>query len=149
MQNDRSKSFASWSTTSSPRSRLNSGVVSFLSRYPCNTNNQIYSNRKIRIWNPILLVLILCTASFQICLWTSPCVQQSFAHYYSIAPWKISNLVGLSLASSWKPCLFYHPFCYLQNVAFLGSRKNGFESLCSEYHHYHQIIYSPEFSNRG
>ena len=66
--------------------------VSFLSRYPSDTDNQIYSNSETRIWNPILLVLILCTASFQICLWISPCVHQCFAHYYSIAPWKISNI---------------------------------------------------------
>ena len=32
--------------------------------------------------------------------------------------------------------LFYRFFCYLQNVDFEGSHKNGFESLCSEYHHY-------------
>ena len=73
--------------------------VSFLSRYPSDTDNQIYSNSKIRIWNPILLALILCTASFQICLWISPCVHQCFAHYHLIAPWKISNLGDLSLAS--------------------------------------------------
>ena len=97
--------------------------VSFLSRYPSDTDNHIYSNCETRIWNPILLVLILCTASFQICLWIFPCVHQSFVHNHSISPRKISNLGGLSLVSSWKPCLFYHPFCYLQNVDFKGSHK--------------------------
>ena len=38
-------------------------VDSFLSRYPSDTDNQIYLKSKTRIWNPILLVLILCTAS--------------------------------------------------------------------------------------
>ena len=80
-------------------------------------------------------VLTLCAASFQICLWVYPCVHQCFAHYHSI-PRKISNLGGLSLASSWKPCQFYRPFCYLQKVDFKGSHKNSFESLCSEYCHY-------------
>ena len=87
---------------------------SFLSRYPSNTDNQIYSNSKTRIWNPILLVLILCAASFQICLWISPCVHQCFTHYHLIVPRKISNLGGLSLVSSWKACLFYSPFFYLK-----------------------------------
>ena len=87
--------------------------VSFLSRYPSNTDNQIYSNSETRIRNLILLVFILYTASFQICLWISPCVYQCFAHYNSIAPRKISDLGGLSLVSSWKPCLFYRCFCFL------------------------------------
>ena len=110
--------------------------VSFLSRFSCDADNQILSNSETRIWNPILLVLILCTASFQICLLISPCVHQCFAHYHLIAPLKISNLANLWLVLSWKPCLFYRPFCYLQNVDFEGSHKNGFESLCSEYRHY-------------
>ena len=104
--------------------------VSFLSRYPSDTDNQIYSNSETRIWNPMLLVLILCTASFQICLWISPCVHQCFAHYHSIAHQKLSNLGGLSL--SWKSA----KACYLQNVDLEESYKNGFESLCSEYRHY-------------
>ena len=54
----------------------------------------------------------------------------------SIAPKKFSNLGGLLLVSSLKPCLFYSPFCYPQNVDFEGSNKNGTESLCSEYRHY-------------
>ena len=97
---------------------------SFWSRYPSDTDNQIYSNSE----TGILKLLLLCTASFQICLWISPCVNQCFAHYHSKAPRKISNLGGLSLVSSWKLCLFYHPFYYLQNVDFV--------SLCSEYRHY-------------
>ena len=108
----------------------------FLSRYLSDTDNQIYSNSKTRIWNSILLVLILCTASFQICLWISSCVHQCFAYNHSIAPRKNSNLGGISLVSSWKPCLFYHPFCYLQNLEFKLSHKNGSESLCSEYRQY-------------
>ena len=92
--------------------------VSFLSRYPSDTDNQIYSNSETRIWNSILLVLILCTASFQICLWISPCVHQCFTHYHSIAFRKIPNLGGLSLVSSWKPCLLYRPFCYLKVIGF-------------------------------
>ena len=40
--------------------------VSFLNRYPSDTDNQIYSSSETRIWNHTLLVLILCTASFQI-----------------------------------------------------------------------------------
>ena len=103
--------------------------VSFLSRYPSNTDNQIYSNSETRIWNPILLVLILCTVSFQICLWISPSVHQYFIHHQSIASQTISNLGSLSLVSSRKPCLFYRPFWYLQNVDFEGSHKSGFESL--------------------
>ena len=104
---------------------------------PSDTDNQMYSNSQTRIWNPILLVLILCTTSFQICLWISPCVHQCFAHYHLIAPQKISNLGGLSLVSSWKPCLFFcRSFCYLQNVDDEGSHKNGFKSLCYEYCHY-------------
>ena len=110
--------------------------VSFLSRYPSDTDNQIYSNSETRIWNPILLVLILCTASFQICLWISPCVHQCFAHYHLIPVSEIFNLVDLSLVSSWKPCLFYRPFYHLQRVDFEGSHKNDCEWLCSQYHHY-------------
>ena len=74
--------------------------------------------------------------SRSICLWISPCVHQCFAHYQSIAPRKISNLSGLSLVSSWKPCLFCCAFCYLQNVDIERSHKNGSESLCFEYRHY-------------
>ena len=85
--------------------------VSFLSRYPSDTDNQIYSNSKTRIWNPILLVFIWCTASFRIFLWSSPFAHQCFVHYHSIAPGKILNLDGLSLVSYWKPCLFYGPLC--------------------------------------
>ena len=32
--------------------------------------------------------------------------------------------------------MFYRRFCYLQNVDFERSHKNGFESLSSEYRHY-------------
>ena len=114
--------------------------VSFLSRYPSDTVNQIYSNSKTRIWNLVVLVLILCTASFQICLGISPCFHQFFAHYNSIAPQKISTLGGLSLVSSWKLVCFIilsvSSFCYLQDVDFKGSHKNGIKSSCSEYRHY-------------
>ena len=102
--------------------------VSFLSRYPFDTENQIYLNSKTRTWNPILLVMILRTASFQICLWISPCIHQCFAHYHLIIPRKISNLS----VYHWS----HRPFCYLQNKEFEGSHKNGFQSLCSEYRHY-------------
>ena len=136
MQNDRSKFFVSWRTTSFHDLNWTLVFVSFLSRYPADTDNQIYSNSGTRIWNPILLVLILCNASFQICLWISPCLHQCFAHCHSIAPWKVPNLGGLSLVSTWKPCLFDRPFCYLLNVDFEGSDKNAFEWYCSEYRHY-------------
>ena len=112
--------------------------VSFLKRYPSDTDNQIYSNSEIRIWNPILLVLILCTASFQI--WTSPCVHHVFTMCSSM-------LCALSFHSNsenfefrWSITgglyLLYCPFCYLQNVDFEGFHKNGFESSCSDYRHY-------------
>ena len=81
--------------------------VSFLSRYPSDADNHIYSNSETRIWNPTLLVLIWCTASFQICLWISSCAHQCFAHYHAKARQKILNLNGLSLVLSLKPCLFY------------------------------------------
>ena len=129
MQNYYSKFFVSWRTTYSPRLDWTLVFVSFLSIYPSDTDNQNYSNIKTRIRNPISLVLILCTASFQICLWISSCVHQCFAHYYWIAPWKISNLSGRSLVSSWRACLFYRPFYYLQNVDFERSHKSGFESF--------------------
>ena len=80
--------------------------VSFLSRYPSDTDSQIYSNSGTRP------CMILCTASFQICFWISPCVHQCFAHYHAIT-------------------LFY-----LQNVDFEGSSKSSFESSCSKYRHY-------------
>ena len=105
MQSNRSKSFVGWRTTSSPRPRLKSGVC-FLPVYPSDTDNQIYSNSETRTWNPILLVSIWYTASLQIFLWISPCAHQFFAHYHLISLRKISNLAGLSLVSSWKPCLF-------------------------------------------
>ena len=105
--------------------------VSFLSRYPSDTDTQIYSNTKTRIWNPILLVFIWCTVSFQICLWSSPFAHQCFVHYHSIAPGKILNLDGLSLVSSWKLVCFM-----VLSVDFKGSHKNVLESLCSEYSHY-------------
>ena len=110
--------------------------VSFLIRYPSDIDNQIYSSSETRIWNSILLVLILWTASFQICLWISPRVHQCFVYYHSMAPQKIPILGGLSLVSSWKCCLFYCPFCYLQNVHFEGSYKSSFEPLCLKYNHY-------------
>ena len=96
--------------------------VSFLSRHISDTDNQIYSNSETRIWNPTLLVLIWCTASFQICLWSSPFAYQCFAHYHSKAPQKILNLDGLSLVSSWKPCLFYRPLCRFWRISQKCSR---------------------------
>ena len=123
--------------------------VSFLRKYPSDTDNHVYSNNKTKIWNPTLLVLILCTATFQICLWISPCVHQCFAHYHSIAPHKISNLGDLSLVSSWKPCQFYRTFCYLQNVDFEGFHKTVSNHCVRNTAITDQIIYSPVFSNRG
>ena len=52
--------------------------VSFLRRYPSDTDNQIYSNSETRIRNPILLIIDFCTASFQIFLWISPCAHHVF-----------------------------------------------------------------------
>ena len=109
MQNDCSKSSVSRRTTSYPRPRLNSGVFSLLSRYPSDTDNQIYSNNETRIWNPILMVLIVRTASLHICLWVSPCVHQCFDRFHLIAPqensnfrWSITGLIlkALSVLSS-------------------------------------------------
>ena len=73
---------------------------SFLSRYPSDTDNQIYPNSKTRNPDSILLVLISCTASFQICLSILLCVHECFANFHLIAPRKISNFGGLSLVSS-------------------------------------------------
>ena len=145
VQNDHSKSFVSWRTTSSQDLDWTLVFVSFLSRYPSDTDNQIYLKSESRIWNSISLVLILCSASFQIYLSISPCVYQCFAHYHSIAPQKILNLGGLSLIPSWKPCLFYCLFCYLQNVDFEESHKYhcALNTVITD-----QIIYSPVFSNR-
>ena len=149
VQNDWCNSFVSWRTTSSPRPRLTLLFVSFLSRYPSDTDNQIYSNSETSIWNPILLVLILCTASFEMCLWSSPCIHQYFAHYHSIETRKISNIGGLSLVSSWKPYLFYRPFCYLQNVDFEGSRKTVLNYCALNTVITDQIIFSSILSNHG
>ena len=71
------------------------------------------------------MVFVLYTASFQICFWVLKCVYQCFAQYHLIAPLKILNLGGLSLVSCWKSYLFYCPLCYLENVDFQGSCKNG------------------------
>ena len=60
--------------------------VSFLSRYPSDTDNQIYLKSESRIWNSISLVLILCSASFQI--------------YLSISPMCLSVLCSLSFDST-------------------------------------------------
>ena len=59
----------------------------------------------------------LCSLSFHSTL-------ENFEH-----SWSITGLIlkALSLLTS---------FCYLQNVDFEGSHKNGFKSLCSEYRHY-------------
>ena len=92
--------------------------VSFLSRYPSDTDNQIYSNSETKNLRPhfISFVFVYC--------------------FIPDMPLKISNLDGLSLISSWKPCLFYRSFCYLQNIDFEGSPKSGLESLCFGYRYY-------------
>ena len=99
--------------------------ISFLSRHPSHTDNQIYLNNKTRIWNPILLALILCTVSFQITMSSSMLCSLSF----DSSTWKIWNLFCLSLVSFWNPCSFYRSFCYLQNVDFEGSHQNWFRII--------------------
>ena len=121
MQNNFPKSFVSWRTASSPRPRLNSSAC-FLPKLV-----DIHLIQKTRFTQTAKLEFetsfywfwfyVLLHSSW----WT--CVHQCFAHYHSIAPQKTSNLGGLSLVLSWKPCLFYCPFCYLQNVDFEGSHK--------------------------
>ena len=149
MQKDLSKSSVSWRATSSPRLRLNLVFVSSLRRYPSDTDNQIYWNSETRIWNPILLVLISCTASFQICLWISPCAHLCFAHYHSIAPRKISSLRCLSLVSSWKPYLFINLSVICKIWILKDLTKTVSNHCVLNIVIAGQIIFSPVFSNRG
>ena len=123
VQNDHSKSFISWRTTSSQDLDWTLVFVSFLSRYPSDTITRLLDQ-----WNQNLKPHLI-GSDFMYCFIPDlslnfTIVLQCFAHYHSIASQKISNLGGLSLGWSWKLCLFYHPFCYLQNVDFEGSHNS-------------------------
>ena len=133
VQNDHSKSFVSWRTTSSQDLDWTLVFVSFLSRYPSDTDNQIYLKSESRIWNSISLVLILCSASFQI--------------YLSISPMCLSVLCSLSFDSTSENFEFRWSItdsilkALSVLLSFLLSAKCRFWrisqiSLCSEYCHY-------------
>ena len=122
---------------------------SFLSRYPSNTDNQIYSNSKTRIWNPILLVLVLCAASFQIYLWISLCSSMLCSLSFEVTSenfefrWSITGLIlkALSVLLSF----LLSAKCRFWRISEKPFRINGvLNTVITD-----QIIYSPVFSNRG
>ena len=103
--------------------------VSFLSRYSPDTGNQIYLNCKTRIWNLILLVLILCTTLFQICLWISPCSSMLWSLSFNSATenfefrWSIAGLIlkALSVLSSFLVSALCSEYCHYWLVYLLSN----------------------------
>ena len=99
--------------------------VFFLSRYPSDTNNQIYWSRKKHNFKLHFI---------------------GFDFMYCFMP---DLPLNFTMCSSMLSSLSFDSGSYLetlvsfivlsesrQNVDFEGSHKNGFESLCSEYRHY-------------